>query len=141
MAKLTAAEFQEKHARRLKAATEDIRAGIQRTTDSPMAAAVAKKAKWQNNLQEAMGNGKWEKGLKRVSLEDWKNKAANVGVGRIAAGIDASAAKVTAFASELLPHIDRGKSAIANLPDVTLEDSINRMTTFIRHMAKFERKG
>ena len=141
MARLTAAEFAEKHARRLKASTEDIRAGIERTVESPMLKAAAKKSKMVANLNEALQSGKWERGLKRVSLEDWKRKAADVGVGRIAAGIDAAQSKVTQFASELLPFIDQQKQKIANMPDVTLEDSINRMSTFIRGMAKFERKG
>jgi len=141
MAKLTPAEFQEKHARRLKASTEDIRSGIQKVTDSPMEKAAKKKDKMRANITAALDNGKWEKGLKRVSLSDWKSKAADVGVGRIAAGIDAAASKVQSFAGELLPHIDAVKAQVDKMPDVTLEDSINRMTTFIRGMAKFQRKG
>jgi len=39
----------------------------------------------------------------------------------------------------LLPYIDSGVNAVKKLPDVTLEDSITRMTTFVRHMAKFKR--
>jgi hypothetical protein len=141
MAKLTPAEFQEKHARRLKASTEDIRNGIMRVTESPMEAAAKKKDKMRANINTALDNGKWEKGLKRVSLSDWKSKAADVGVGRISAGIDAAASKVTSFAAELLPHIDNVKSQVDKMPSTTLEDNINRMTTFVRGMAKFQRKG
>ena len=141
MAKLTPAEYQEKHARRLKGATEDMRLGVEKVTESPTAKAAEKKDKMRANLNKALDSGKWERGLKRVSLEDWKRQMTEKGIGRVAAGIDGAAAKVTAFASELLPYQDTLKAGIKKMADITLEDNINRMTTFIRGMAKFQRKG
>lgn len=139
MAKLTPQEFQEKHARRLKASVEDVRRGIDRVTESPTAKAAAKQDKMLTNLTAAVNSGKWAAGLKRVSLDDWKKVTRDVGVNRIAAGIDAAASKVVAFAEDLLPHIDRGKEKIKSMSDVTLDDNINRMTTFIRHMSEMKR--
>jgi len=139
MAKLTAAEFQEKHARRLTAAVEDVRKGIDRVTVNPCELAAAKQDKMLAGITAAVNEGRWAKGLRRVSLEQWKEKAKNVGVGRIAAGILASKDKVVAFAEQLLPHIDAQIAKIKALPDITLEDNINRMTTFIRGMADFKR--
>ena len=141
MAKLTAVEFQEKHARRLKAAVEDVRKGIDRVTEAPTAKAAAKQDKMLANLTRAVTDGKWAAGLKRVSLEEWKRKARDIGVNRIAAGIDGAKEKVVAFAEELLPHIDRGQEKIKAMPDVTLDDNINRMTTFVRHMSGFKRSS
>ncbi len=139
MAKLTASEFQEKHARRLKAAVEDVRRGIDRVTENPCEKAAAKQDKMLTNLTAAISSGKWAAGLKRVSLEDWKRKARDIGVNRIAAGIDGAKDKVISFAEILLPHIDRGQDKIKAMPDVTLDDNINRMTTFIRHMSELKR--
>lgn len=139
MAKLTALEFQEKHARRLKASVEDVRRGIDRVTENPCDKAAAKQDKMLTNLTAAVQSGKWAAGLKRVTLEDWKSQARDVGVNRIAAGIDAAKEKVVSFAEELLPHIDRQQAKIAAMPDVTLDDNINRMTTFIRGMSEFKR--
>lgn len=141
MAKLTAIEFQEKHARRLKGAVEDVRRGIDRVTESPTAKAAAKQDKMLTNLTAAINSGKWAAGLKRVSLDDWKKKTRDVGVNRIAAGIDAAKDKVIAFAEDLLPHIDRGLDKIKGMSDVTLDDNINRMTTFIRHMSEMKRSS
>jgi len=141
MAKLTAVEFQEKHARRLKASTEDMRRGIDRVTESPTAKAAAKQDKMLANLTQSVQNGKWAAGLKRVSLDEWKRKTRDVGVNRVAAGIDAAKEKVVAFAEDLLPHIDRGRDKIGSMPDITLDDSINRMTTMCRHMATFKRSS
>ena len=139
MAKLTAKEFQEKHNRRLKAATEDMRMGVERVTEAPTAKAAKKADKMRTNVLKAIDDGKWAAGLNRVSLDEWKTKMINKGVGRVAAGIDEAEDKVVAFAEKLLPHVDAGKAAIDKLPDVTLEDSIQRMTSFTRHMAKFKR--
>lgn len=139
MAKLSATEFQEKHARRLKASVEDVRKGIDRVTENPCEKAAAKKDKMLANLTRAVNDGKYEAGLKRVSLDEWKRKARDIGVNRIAAGIDGAKEKVVAFAEVLLPHIDRGQEKIKAMPDVTLDDNINRMTSFIRHMSEFKR--
>lgn len=139
MAKLSATEFQEKHARRLKASVEDVRKGIDRVTENPCEKAAAKQDKMLANLTRAVNDGKYAAGLKRVSLEEWKRKARDIGVNRIAAGIDGAKEKVVAFAEVLLPHIDRGQEKIKAMPDVTLDDNINRMTSFIRHMSEFKR--
>lgn len=139
MSKLTAVEFQEKHARRLKASVEDVRKGIDRVTENPCEKAALKQDKMLTNLTAAVSSGKWAAGLKRVSLEDWKKKARDIGVNRIAAGIDGAKSKTIAFAEQLLPHIDREQAKIASMPDVTLDDNINRMTTFVRGMASFKR--
>jgi len=139
MAKLTASEFQEKHARRLKGAVEDVRRGIDRVTENPCEKAAAKQDKMLSNLTAAVQSGKWAQGLKRVSLDTWKRKARDIGVNRIAAGIDGAKDKVIEFAEVLLPHIDRGQEKIKAMPDITLDDNINRMTSFIRHMSELKR--
>jgi hypothetical protein len=140
MAKLTPAEFADKHARRLKGAIADMQSGVERVTTSPTLAAASKKEKMRSELNRALDSGKWEAGLKRVTLEEWKSKMITKGLGRVAAGIDAATEKVTNFASQLLPYQDALGATVAKMPDTTLEDNINRMTTFIRGMAKFQRK-
>jgi hypothetical protein len=140
MAKLTPEEFQEKHARRLKASVPDIEKGIKRVTVAPTEQAAAKADKMRARLLEKIDDGTWAARLRKVTLEDWREKALNKGLARISGGIDGAKAKVTDFASQLLPHIDSVKGEIEKMPDVTLEDSINRMVTFTRGMSKFRKK-
>jgi hypothetical protein len=137
---ITPEEFAEKHARRLKAAVEDIRAGVERVTESPTAKAAAKQDKMIARLQEAVSSGKWAARLKAVPLEDWKSKTIEKGLGRIAAGIDAAHDKQVKFAGQLLPYEQDLLGKLEKMPDLTLEDSINRATTWIRNMAKFSVK-
>jgi len=137
--KITPQQYQEKHARRLKSSTEDIRLGVGRVTVAPTLQAVAKKEKMLANLQESVRSGKWERGLRRVSLEEWKSKTIDKGIGRIAAGIDAAAAKQVDFATQLIAFENQLLTRVEAMPDLVLEDSIARATEWIRGMAKFQR--
>jgi len=138
--RVTPEEFADKHARRLKAAVEDIRSGVDKVTEAPTAKAAAKQDKMISRLQAAVTSGKWAARLKSVTLEDWKAKTITKGLARIATGIDEARDKQVKFASQLLPFEADLQTKIAKLPDLTLEDSIGRSTAWIRGMAKFERK-
>lgn len=140
MPKVTADEMAEKWARRLKGATEDIRRGVDKVSEAPSKKAVAKQDKMKANLISAIESGKWAKELGKVTLEEYKSAMKDIGVGRIPAGVDKEADDFKDFASQLLPHVAAGQATIAKMPDVTLEDSVARASTWIRHMAKFERK-
>ena len=139
MARLTPEEVASKQATRLKGATEDIRRGIDRVTSSPTAKAATKQTKMLTNLTASVNNGTWAKRLNAVSLEDWKAKARDIGVNRIAAGIDGAHGKQVEFYSKLLPAVDSAKAKVNAMPDASLEDNINRMTTYIREMSKFRK--
>ena len=140
MARVTPEQFREKHARRLKGSLEDIVAGVQNVTTAPGVKAAEKADKMKANLVRRIDDGTWGRRVAGVSLDEWKNSVIEKGVNRIPAGIDAAAGKVEAFASQLLPHIDRGVAELDKMPDLTLEDSIARMTKFTRHMSKFRKK-
>lgn len=136
---MTAEQFQEKHNRRLKGALEDMKAGIERVTVSPTAQAADKQAKMKARLMAAIDDGSWARGLKKVTLEDWRSKMLDKGLSRVSGGIDAAAEKVKDFASQLLPAIATQQAAISKMPDLTLDDNISRMTTFVRGMSKFRK--
>ena len=140
MATLTAAQFADKHIRRTKAALEDMRAGVNAVTVSPTLKAAAKADKMKARLVEAIDSGKWAEGLKRVSLEEWKDKMLKLGVSRVSQGLDENRGKIEAFAAQLLPYIDAGIPKINSMPDVTLEDSIQKMAEWSRYMSKMKRK-
>lgn len=140
MPKVNADEFTEKWQRRLPAALDDVRRGVEKVQVSPTEAAAKAKEKWQAKLQEAIAKGKWEQGLKRVTIDEWKNKMINVGISRIPSGVEAAGDKVKAFAEQLLAHEAELQRKISAMRDVTLEDAINRATAWIRGMAEFKRR-
>jgi len=130
----------DKWARRLKGAVEDIRTGVEAVTENPAEKAAAKKSKWITRMTSKEVQDKWEARLRAVTLDDWKKAMLDKGLGRISAGVDEAQTDFESFMRDLLPHIDAGRSKIKTMPDVTLEDNIRRMETFIRHMATFKRK-
>lgn len=138
--KLTAEEFAEKQGRRLKAALHDIEKGIDRVTESPTEKAAKKQEKMLNNITQAIREGKWANGLRRVSLEDWKKAIKEKGVGRIAAGVDASRDKVRNFAEQLIAYQNSQLEQLEKMPDMTLQDSVARATFWITQMSKFRKK-
>jgi len=137
---LTPTEFQAKHAKRLKASSEEMRAGVGKVTVAPTQLAAAKQDKMKARLIESIDSGKWKAGLMKVDLGQWKDKMLNVGLARVSAGIDAAAPKVIDFATQFLPFVEKVKAAVALKPDLTLEDNIERMSFNARELAKFKKK-
>jgi len=139
MTKLSPAEVADKHARRLKAATEDIRKGVERTTEAPGLKAAAKSEKMKQNLVAAIDSGKWQKRVASVTLDEWKSKMIDKGLGRISSGVDAAMPKTTEFHSQLQAHQSKIDTTLEKMPDLTIEDNIQRMTQQVREMSKFKR--
>lgn len=134
------AKVAEKWARRLAAAREDIISGVQSVTESPAAKAVAKKDKLKARWIQAIDSGKWENALRKVSLEAWKESVITRGVDRVASGAEAARPKMADFFNQLLPYVQAGRREIERMPAVTIEDSINRATWWIRYMSKFQKR-
>lgn len=140
MAKMTPKEAQEKHARRTKAAAEDMRKGIDRVTEAPGSKAAEKVDKMRTNLLAAIDDGTWQRRVAGFTVEQWRAAMKDKGVPRVAAGVDGAAEKVEEFFGQLFSHQDRLASKLEAMPDMTLEDNINRMVEWTRGMADFERE-
>ena len=138
--RMTATEAQQKHAKRLKASTEEIKVGVAGTSEAPSAKAVAKQDKMRENLIASIDDGTWAARLGRYTLSQWKSDMVNKGIGRIAKGIDEAAPKTTAFFNALLPVAYAISDEVKAMPDMTLEDSIAKAETAIRRMAEFKYK-
>lgn len=132
---LSANDISEKWNRNIKNAVTDIQAGIDRVTESPMTKAVAKQDKMKANLVKAIDNGSWANGMNKVTLSDWKTKTKTKVGERLGSGADAAMSKRKAFDNWLVNRINAVLPNINQMPDMTLQDSINRMTTMVTHMA------
>ena len=137
---MTAAEITEKHNRRTKAASEDMRRGIENVTEAPGKAAAAKVKKMRQNLLAAIDDGTWASRVASVGLDDWKKQMTEKGVARVAAGLDAAQGKTEDFWGQFLPHIAAVQAKVQGMPDLSLEDNLARMTANARGLASFKRK-
>jgi hypothetical protein len=131
----------EKWVRRTQAASQDMVNGVNAVTVNPAQQAIAKEQKLLNNITESITSGKWRRGMQAVTLESWKQAMIQKGAPRVAQGVQSAQGKYEAFQAELIPYQDQLQSKLANMPDLTLEDSINRAVTWMRGMSSFKRRG
>jgi len=135
--RVNAAQYADKHNRRTKAAIEDMRAGVQRVTESPTAKAADAGTKMLEGIRQAVESGKWGNSLRAVSLEQWKTAMIEKGVPRVSQGLDAARAKIERTAAQLLAYENTVLEEIDRMPDLSIEDSVNRAAAWIRRMAQF----
>jgi len=121
------------------AAGEKIRAGIQAVNESPTAKAARRVDAMIAGMQRAAAEGKIQRGLEAVSLEDWKRAALDKGISRIAGGAQTAKPKVQEFFQEFIPHLQAGLQALEAMPRGDVEQNINRATAMMRHNAKFRK--
>jgi hypothetical protein len=136
---MTAQQFQQKQAQRLKAAIPDVKSGVNAVQVNPAAQAAAAADQWQASVASETVKAKFIKGLGRVDLATWKaNTAAKAD--RISVGIDAAAKKVTDFATAFLPFVYSAAAEVkAQNPGADLESGIARSSAMIRKTAAFTR--
>ncbi len=130
----------EKWVRNTKGATQDMRDGIDRVTEAPGAKAAAKQEKMRQGILDAIDSGKWAERVASVPLNEWKDAMLTKGVPRVSAGVEAAAGKVAQFHQQLSDHQDRIDTTLKGMPDLTLEDGINRMVAQVRGMSDFKLK-
>ena len=123
----------------LSQATARITQGVQGVTRPPGQAAAAQSAKWLARVTASQQ--KWQTNVGRVSLADWQQAMTNVGIPRIAQGAQAKQGKMQAFMQQFLPYLQQGVQRVDTMPNVTLEDGINRAVAMIRHNAAFKKGG
>ena len=139
MARLTPEEAAAKWAQRTGAATEDYRRGIQRVQTAPGALAARQVQKYVAKVQQRAPV--WQARTGAVTLGEWQEASIEKGIPRLATGVQAAQPKMAAFMSEVLPHIDRGRAQLTQLPSLSPEDSVARAAFWIRHMMGFRRGG
>lgn len=120
--------------------TEKIREGIQRVQEAPTAAAARRQDAYIEGVRKAAEEGKWRRGLMRVSLSDWQHAVETKAIPRIANGAAAGQSKMEQFMTEWLPHVEQLRSKLAAMPKGTLEDAKQRVIAAIEHNASFRRR-
>lgn len=130
----------QKWSRNLAASTTAITEGVNAVTVSPTIKAAAAQEAYLAGVQRAVADGKWERGLKRVTLEDWKQAMLAKGVSRIASGAAQAVGKMEGFLAEFLPHVEQGQRMLDNMPRGDLATNIQRAVAMMEHNSKFKRR-
>lgn len=138
---MTGAEYAQKWGTNLKSSSDSIVRGVEAVTKAPTLSAAEKQDKMLANLKKSVESGKWAAGLKRVTLAEWQSAMKERGIPRISGGVDGAQDRMALFGEELMAYQSTLSATIAKMPDVTLEDSINRAVAQIRGMSNFKRKS
>lgn len=131
-------EVAAKWAQRTAGAGEAYASGIRNARRDPMQAAKAAKATYVARVQEAAANGKYERGLDRVTRAEWERASIEKGQSRLASGAQASQGKMGDFMGKFLPHAEQVSQQVRGMPNATMEDRLNRMVANARGNAKFK---
>lgn len=137
MAMKNASQVADKWSRNLAGSTESIRAGVQSVTTNPAEKAIAAKERYVQGVQRAAAEGKYERGLRKVSLQMWQESMINKGLSRIASGASAGKSKMVAFMDKWLPYEEQLKQKLASMPRGDLQQNIARMVAAVEHNASF----
>lgn len=114
-------------------------AGVNAVTEAPTAKAARRVDAMVAGVQRAAQEGKIQRGLERVSLEDWRKAMLEKGATRVAAGAAAAKQKMQDFMADFLPHVEAGVRALDSMPRGDTETNIARAVAMMRHNATFKR--
>lgn len=134
----TPQEIARKWAQNLSASSAEMERGARAVRTAPGMLAAERQDKMRANILRAIDSGKWARNVSSVSLAEWQNAYIQKAITRAAQGAQAAEPKMAQFMGRLLPYQDNLKTQLATMPDLTIEDSINRAAAWIRGMANFE---
>ena len=125
--KVTPQESVNRWQQRTAASTQDFISGISKVSTAPGQAAAAQADAYIQGVTQALN--KWKRNVAAVSLEEWKDKAINVGAPRIASGVNAAMAKTLLATERNFANIE---AALTGLPARgTFDQNVNRMVQFV----------
>lgn len=138
---MTPQQVTDKWGKNLKASTPYIIAGVNAVTESPTEKAALAVDKYGQGVMAAIASGRYQKGLRDVSLNDWRTRTVAKVQTNLASGVDAAQAKHLKFATWSVTTLNQILPTINGMPNMTLEDSINRANAYMRAMAERPYKG
>ncbi len=140
MARVTGQQWLEKWGRRMNAAGQDMQAGVDRVQVAPGEAAAASQALFAQRIAESITNGSWARGVRSVSLADWKQSMKDKAIPRIGQGVSQAQRTKVGRINATLAAVDQAAAAANALPKGNIENSIARATTFMRTMSQLAPK-
>ncbi len=134
---LSASQVAQKWGQRLQGASESIKQGVNNVTVSPTEKAAQAKDKYLQGVQQAAAEGRYEDGLRKVSLQDWQRAMTEKGVANLQNGVRAGVQNMEKFLREFLPYAQQVSDQVKAMPNVTEADAENRVLTNMRLMRQF----
>ena len=139
---LTPQQIADKWSRNLSSAGESIKQGVDAVTESPTEKAARRVDAYVAGVQRAAANGKWQRGLRNVSIDDWKEAMRTKAVNRITSGAAIAKPKMEAFMSRFMPFVEAAKRELdQSMPRGSFEENKARMNAMIDKLHQFGQTG
>lgn len=126
MAKKDAGQIAEKYGRGVAGAGADYSAGVSNPSRPWSQATQAGQARWAAGVQNAITNKSFARGVAQAGDAKWQNAAVNKGAQRYQAAAQDAQAAYSQVAGKIMTAASAAQSAVANLPNETLEQRIAR---------------
>lgn len=117
-----------------------MKAGVDAVTVSPTEQAAAAKDQWIAGVQRAAAEGKFENGLRAVSLQDWKTAYKEKGIPAAANAARVAEPKMQRFLADFLPYAAQVSETVKAMPKGTLADSKARANAAIDMLAAYRKR-
>lgn len=138
---LTAEQVAQKWGRNFGGSRQSYIDGINAVTESPTARAAARAEHWQQQVSSSDALSRYRAGLNRVTLQQWKAAAVEVGAARLTAGAERGQMKMAAFMREFLPFLRQNLATLnAETPRGDFEQNLRRMERMARLNRGFRRE-
>ena len=134
MPKINASVIAKKMVENAKRSTEAYREGVLNPIRGAATAALAAADKRAEAVRRSLDNKTWEKAMATISDDYVKRKAADVGSGRYASGVEAAKDKIENFWNKWTPHLEEIRSKIQTMPDISDTDREARMIENLKAM-------
>jgi len=126
MSKKSADQIIEKYQRGVAGAAGDYAAGVQAPSRPWAAATQAGAKRWASGVQKAIQENTFQKGVSKAGDAKWQENALNKGAQRYAAAAGEAATEYAKVAGQVMSAAASAQSAVANMPDETLDQRIAR---------------
>lgn len=133
----SAAKLAEKWKRNLQGAAQTMREGVRDMRSNPMEEAIKKKDLMRERLLAAIDSGKWEAGLRSVSLADWKTMMTELGISRAVEAAAKKQDKVEDFLKEWLPVAEAISAKAKDMPSGTEQDALEKVRMMMQMSKAF----
>lgn len=139
----SAAKLAEKWKRNLQGAAQTMRDGVRDMKVNPMEEAIKAKDLMRERLLAAIDSGKWEAGLRAVSVKDWKDMMTEFGISRAVEAAAKKQDKVEEFLKEWLPVAEAISIRAKDMPSGTEQDALEKVRMMMQMSKAFanERRG
>jgi len=141
MAQKTPEQVIEKYQRGVAGAGQDYANGVQNPSRPWASATAAAAARYAAGVQEAISNGKFQRGVQRAGDAKWQQRASTIGAQRYTGAAGEAAQAFGAVAGQVMQAAAAARQAATAQPNTTFDQRLQRMVAAARATSDFWKRS